>query len=93
MNAPGNTALFQLSASMFLNFRLIAYVWWCARRGFIWLGSRWGGSYPVRIERAKDPARFKQVLCGFIIFETLFLPFIVYLTAAAFWPGLAPWIK
>ena len=35
MNAPGNTALFQLSASMFLNFRLIAYVWWCPSRVYL----------------------------------------------------------
>jgi hypothetical protein len=93
MDAPDNTALFQLSASMLLNFGLIAYVWWCVRRGHIWLGSRWGASCPVRIERAKDPARFKQVLWGFMIFEMLFLPFIAYLTATAFWPGLVPWIK
>ncbi len=88
MSASDDSGLIQLSGVMLLNLGLIAYVCWCISRGFIWSGHRWGLAYPKRIERTKEPARFKRELWSFIIFEALFFPFTVFTVAAAVWPNI-----
>jgi len=50
---------------------LAAYVYWCVRRGFIWL-------HMERVERKKSPKRFKMVLGSYVVFEILLGLFTLY---------------
>ena len=92
MNTPDGITVIKYTALLLINLSLILYVRSCIRRGFIWEGHPrgWIGN---KIERAKEPAKFKRHLWGFIIFEALFLPLIFYLAAAALWPNVALWSK
>lgn len=58
---------------------LIAYVLYCVRHGYIW-------SHLTRIEKRKRPLAFKWHLRGFIVFEALFLPWVLYHWLASGWP-------
>ena len=50
---------------------LAAYVYWCVRRGFVWLRFE-------RIERKKSPIKFKIVLGSYIVFGTGLGVFTLY---------------
>lgn len=50
---------------------LAAYVYWCVRRGFVWLRSE-------RVERKKNPTKFKIVLGGYIVFSAGLFVFTLY---------------